>query len=322
MPVSKNKRISIPSWNVRGFNNSVAKRNLREFTAATKPTFIFIQETKIIQSEDSIIDSIWDITNHGWLFSPATGNRGLSGGLISTWDKGEFTMEDHEIKNNWIWTRCSENDNSLAISNFINIYAPHHQPSKIQMWKELQNILEAHPNEGFCFFGDFNCIRNNRESFNCIYRNSDSEKFNDYITTNNLRDVPLTNYSFTWFGHSQKCSKLDRALVSQNWFPDCQWKLEGLGRKHPDHVCLLLYNSEQQDWGPKPCKPFNTWLNNPDLVNIIHTLLSSSGTEESSIHGKLRNVRRKIQEWNVNVKRKYDVNIKKLEADLGNVTKG
>lgn len=162
------KRISILSWNIRGTNNSIAKKNIRDIIASSNPNFIFKQETKNAHFGDTLIETIWYITKHEWLSSPATSQKGLSGGLITTWDTNVFKMIDYEIQRSWIWTRCSEKDNPTVISNFINIYAPHKAPNKIQLWKDLQRITDAYPNEGYCFLGDFNCNKDSRESINCI----------------------------------------------------------------------------------------------------------------------------------------------------------
>lgn len=77
-------------------------------------------------------------------------------------------------------------------------------------------MLDAYQNEGFCLMGDLNCIRNKTESQNCIYRSRDSEELNDFILLNNLSDIPINNYKYTWFGPLNKRSQLDRALLS-NW---------------------------------------------------------------------------------------------------------
>lgn len=81
---------------------------------------------------------------------------------------------------------------------------------------------------------------------------------------------------FTWFGPLQKCSKLDRALLNQAWCTHFNGSLKELGRKHSYHIRLLLYSSKLKDWGPKPCKPFNIWLENKELQELIRTSLKDS----------------------------------------------
>lgn len=46
------ENISLLSWNIRGFNNGTAKRNLAELVKKCDPTIIFLQETKCAEIDD------------------------------------------------------------------------------------------------------------------------------------------------------------------------------------------------------------------------------------------------------------------------------
>lgn len=67
---------SVLCWNIRGMNNAIAKRNLRNFIQVVNPKIICIQETKSTMMTDISIDSIWDATVHNWLFAPSQGHMG------------------------------------------------------------------------------------------------------------------------------------------------------------------------------------------------------------------------------------------------------
>lgn len=75
---------SILCWNIRGINNSIAKKNLNGLVNTYRPTIIFLQETKCREITDVLIDSIWDSITHDWIFSPSMGSMGQSGGLLTT----------------------------------------------------------------------------------------------------------------------------------------------------------------------------------------------------------------------------------------------
>lgn len=220
---------------------------------------------------------------------------GQSGGLLTSWDNNDFTLLDHEIRSNWIWVRLAANENPSLVANFINIYAPHYQTYKKELWNQLQIKFDAYHNESFCFMGDLNCIRNETESQNCTYRSKDSEDLNDFILLNNLLDIPINNYTFSWFGPLNKQSQLDRALLSQNWKHLQQWNLKGIGRKHSDHVFLHLFTNEYRNWGPKPCKPFNAWLSESALPALINNILLQQKNSTSPLMKKMRKVRCAIQ---------------------------
>lgn len=205
--------LSFISWNIRRIYNSTAKRNLNSLLKKCKPFMVLIQETKCSNWTDSLMDSIWSRKYHGWLTYPA---EGLSGGLLLSWDSTLVTLLDHKCFKHWIWfmgKSCFNNE----ILNIINIYAPQVNGSKRCLWLEIQSILISYQQEPIAIMGDFNSIRSNLEAENCIYRNVDASDLNDFIIRNNLWDIPLQGHKFTWFGSSNKMSKLDRVLINVNW---------------------------------------------------------------------------------------------------------
>lgn len=137
-----------------------------------------------------------------------------------------------------------------------------------------------------------------------------------FITSNNLCDIPGTNYSFTWFGPNQKSSRLDRVLINQTGASNTNWKLRALGRKQSDHLCLLLYRSKPIDWGPKPCRLFNTWLRILEVSSIIQDTLDRSSHLSIGVQDKLKLVRHNIQRWNINSRENMDSEIERLEKHL------
>lgn len=225
---------------------------------------------------------------------------------MTSWDSTKCNLLSYEINNNWIWTRFNNIDEPDIISNYINVYAPQKHPGKVLLWQDLQRLVERYVNEAYFILGDFNSIRNAGESTNCTYRAMDTDDLNNFITTNNLWEVPMENYRFTWFGPLQRSSRLDRLLLNQIATKDTDWKVKGMGRKHSDHVCLYLYNSEPLNWGPKPCKPFSVWLDNPEIITLIQTTLGSLQGDSTHIQEKLKKVRETLQEWNVRVKGRFE----------------
>lgn len=85
-----------------------------------------------------MVDKIWDNVAHDLLFSPSLGIKGQSSGLLTTWIKDDIKLMEHKIRSNWIWVRCATSGEHLSIVNLINIYAPHLQTKKRELWKELQ----------------------------------------------------------------------------------------------------------------------------------------------------------------------------------------
>lgn len=53
-----------------------------------------------------------------------------------------------------------------------------------------------------CFIGDFNCVRDESERVNYIYRRNDIVGFNQFMDNANLLDLALGDAQFTWFGRA------------------------------------------------------------------------------------------------------------------------
>lgn len=143
---------SILSWNIRGINNGIAKRNLRTFFVSQNPGIVFIQETKCQRVTDVLIDTIWDSTTHDWKFSPSLGTMGQSGGLLITWNKRIFQVLHHEERQNWVWIRGNYMNNPQKIWNLFNIYDPYHHLPKLQLLSDLQMLMDSYPQEAFHFW--------------------------------------------------------------------------------------------------------------------------------------------------------------------------
>nr|GFA05984.1 RNA-directed DNA polymerase, eukaryota [Tanacetum cinerariifolium] len=64
--------------------------------------------------------------------------------------------------------------------------------------------------------GDFNEVLSSVERFCSTFHALNAAELKAFISNNQLVDVPLGGYSFTWFEkYASKMSKLDRFLVSQ-----------------------------------------------------------------------------------------------------------
>lgn len=202
------ENIKVLSWNVRGLNNSISRRILRDLVIREKAYIIFVQETKCKKLTNRYKDSICEET-YDWKFVEA---QGMSGGIAAIWDNKMFTKVEEDENQNWILLRWKINnvkEQTPQYINGINVYAPQNFAGKRRLWEELTQAIQNRTQEPFCIAGDFNCILNEMEARNCAYRRRDMIPFQSFINDNNLWDLPIANQVFTWFIKSGKCSKLD-----------------------------------------------------------------------------------------------------------------
>ncbi|KAK1383696.1 hypothetical protein POM88_021431 [Heracleum sosnowskyi] len=162
---------------------------------------------------------------------------GVSGGLLTTWDKSLFKLVGAEKNQNWVWTTFQTEVTGHFI-HIVNVYAPQNSTDK----RELSHMLKS--------------------------KKVDTRDFNSFIGDMNLSEVPMVRGNFTWIGPSNKRSKLDRVLVNFRWMGQIDWIVEASPRRNYDHKVLVLKQSNN-DWGPKPFKFFNVWLKDESLNKAL-----------------------------------------------------
>jgi hypothetical protein len=100
--------------------------------------------------------------------------------------------------------------------------------------------------------------------------------FNSFISNVDLLDVNPLARKFTWFHSSGSAmSRIDRALISDGWIST--WgnpSLWILPRTISDH-CPLVLKYGNSDWGPKPFRFNNFWLENKSFRKLVEEVWRS-----------------------------------------------
>ncbi|WOG92471.1 hypothetical protein DCAR_0311740 [Daucus carota subsp. sativus] len=251
----------------------------------------------------------------GWIESPSTG---LSGGLLTLWNKSIFSISFSKVATNWLLIRgsCLADGRYILI---INFYAPQPLASKKHIWAELLHELGEATETFIIMMGDFNAVHKVEERVNSVFCVHESSAFNDFIEDTGLIDVHLVNSMFTWFGPANKCSRLDRILVSHDWLSLGNWSLTAQDRVSSDHRPIVL-TINQLDWGPKPFKLFNCWLEDPHFVETLRN--SWLNCRLNGFTQKFRRLREVAKKWGNQEFGSIDEKIKALltkqdKADAG-----
>ncbi|XP_071727288.1 uncharacterized protein [Rutidosis leptorrhynchoides] len=162
------------------------------------------------------------------------------------------------------------------------------------MWHDLNELL-TFDNVMWVIFGDFNEVRFANERKNTIFIERRAELFNDFIKKNNLLDIPLGGRIYTRISNNGvQFSKLDRFLVSENFIH--QWpniNAMVFDKKHTDH-CPIILRDGNTDFGPKPIKVFDEWINHKDARDII---LKAWDKRVSSWKPDLEQLTKAIIDW-------------------------
>ncbi|GKE26600.1 putative RNA-directed DNA polymerase, partial [Tanacetum coccineum] len=183
----------------------------------------------------------------------------------------------------------------------VNVYGPQQSSQKKALWIELHSLISSR-NAIWIIFRDFNAVRFPKERVGCSFSISEATTFNDFIAKSGLLDFQMGNHRFTRFNREgTKMSKLDRFLVSQNFFNF--WNnasVSALPRTLSDH-CPVLLSVGMKHNGPKAFKIFDHWFTVPGFDSLVNKSWSEglyNGTTDIILKNKLKKLKADIKEWN------------------------
>ncbi|XP_021971729.1 uncharacterized protein LOC110866893 [Helianthus annuus] len=236
------------SANIRGAGNPLKAVHIKELIKNNNISFVAIQETQFTDSAKLQVSSFW---GNSVFESDMVDASGRSGGLLNIWDPSIFVRKV-TITNIFYLASIGELKNGGGEINVVNIYAPHDNNLKKDLWLDLSNLMNSY-NGSWILLGDFNCVREPIERKNSKFNSLAAESFNQFIRTPALSEYAMLGCLYTHRSDDGKrLSKIDRILVCQSFLSN--WssaKLTGLPRYMSDHRPLLLKCSDEH-FGPPP----------------------------------------------------------------------
>ncbi|XP_071740634.1 uncharacterized protein [Rutidosis leptorrhynchoides] len=300
------------SFNIRGFGGFDGVDSkvgwFRKMCIDVRPDIVAIQESRCNEVNDNWVEIIWGNSNFRYLQKPKVEK---SGGMLLIWDPSVFVVDDAVGKDHFLAIKGSwrGKDRQCII---VNVYGPHKDRDKKKFWDSLDQIMNI-GGVDWVIGGDFNEVRAPEERQNCIFSERRAKLFNRFIDDNHLIDVPLTGKRFTRISDDgKKFSKIDRFLVSEGFLQ--AWgdiSVTSFDRKTSDHSPMLLCDNNI-DFGPKPFKLFDIWLENKEVESIIIEAWNKTVTNarpDCFLRDRLKNVKNSLREWS---KIKYGA----LDSDL------
>ncbi|XP_074336806.1 uncharacterized protein LOC141673979 [Apium graveolens] len=290
---------------------------IKELMKEVDANILCLQETKCVSWNKFWEKLIWANDQHSWLIQ---NSEGLSGGLLIAWDELSFKSIWMASCKNWQWIhfKVIASEESFHV---LNVYGPLSLQYKKKLWEDFSFIFSIilciAINEKVCIVGDFNSIRDDRESANCTYRMWDVQGFDYFIKNNNLCDITLVNGEFTWFGPHGKCSKLDRFLLNDNWFSTGYWEGLALHKMVSDHKPILLAINLFKG-GPVPFKAFNWWLKEEGIRNDMNDFWKQVKVFDSKENFQvlLKKFKLGLKQWSKGSKDSLDLHIEELKSKL------
>ncbi|OMO53991.1 reverse transcriptase [Corchorus capsularis] len=192
-------------------------------------------------------------------------------------------------------------------------------------WEELLE-LKMNYNFPWVLGGEFNVTRSPEEKRGATRNVNAMLDFSEFIDNAELVDLPMLGGKFTWSSKrdTPSMSRLDRVLFDVcflNLFSCLHQRC--LPRSLSDHNPVIVESSEV-DWGPKPFKFCNHWLDHcsfKDLVNNSWHSLPYELEAGSAIWSKLKKFKPIIKQWQQQVCNIDPMEIQKLEEEIDELEK-
>ncbi|XP_071687435.1 uncharacterized protein [Rutidosis leptorrhynchoides] len=295
--------MKIISFNIRGFRvgNSIEKIGwVRNLLSKERPSFIALQETRLKQVNLSWINALCGFSNCNFVQKERVG---FAGGQLIIWDTDQFDASDTIVFDcvlgvHGVWKATN------SPVNFLNIHGPHDDAGKVRLWESLSKILGVE-DEAWILCGDFNEVREEVDRLNCEFIEYLAKRFNDFISNNQLMEIPLGGRNFTRISDDGlKFSKIDRFLCTEKFFS--LWKdvsAVTLERKISDH-CPIMLKDEGKNFGPKPFKIFDAWLDEVGIEDVIckawEIPVPNINRKDCMFRNRLKNVKNALRDWSSN----------------------
>ncbi|XP_071718212.1 uncharacterized protein [Rutidosis leptorrhynchoides] len=271
------------SLNIRGFGSGKDSKvgDFKKLVSREQPAVILLQETKCNCIDRTWVSIIWGSDEFDFIQKEKVGK---SGGLLLIWDTNEFVAVESIISDFYIAIKGRWKGQDVE-SIIVNVYGPHEDANKLKMWLSLGSFVGKHDVAWF-LGGDFNEVLEDSERQNCIFMTK------------------------------RASCKLDRFLVSERsiqvWSDLSTLALE---RKLSDH-CPLILRDKDIDFGQKPTKIFDQWLDNEGSEDIIKKAWSMNvgGSRLDCVfRNKLKNVKNALKDWSVKSLGKLEEEINELK---------
>ncbi|XP_071704901.1 uncharacterized protein [Rutidosis leptorrhynchoides] len=262
---------------------------VRRLISKEKPSFVALQETKMGSVDRQWIGRLWGLYDCDFIQREKIGKVG---GQLLIWDSNLFEAEtvvrcDFVIGIKGVWK------NSGCNINIANIYGPRDDVNKQKLWSTLYNLISA-SDEEWVLCGDFNEVRDQSERFNCDFIGYRVDRFNKFISDSRLMKIPLGGRNFT---------RKDLTVVA-------------LDRDLSEH-CPIMLKDEERNFGPKPFKIFDVWLDEEDVGDVIreawNVVVPNINRKVCVFRNKLKNVKDALRTWSQNKYNHLDGEIELLK---------
>lgn len=280
----------ISSWNIRGLNDPLKHKEVRNFVKKEDLKILSILESKVKQcNEQSIFGKIFK----NWAFL-SNSNSVSNGRIWICWDPNFCTVNPIYQSEQLIFCNIHMLEPDLSFQAGF-VYAENKHCLRVPLFCKLVDLASQKSNVPTVWMGDFNAIRYLHEKVGGSNSwSSDKEFFNASVLQASLDDITYVGCQFTWANKQTDghyiASKIDRVLGNDKWlqcFPSSFACFDPTGPS--DHSPAILTIVPKGPSYRKPFKFFNMWATHPEFLPIVREVWSKyiSGSPMFRIYCKL-----------------------------------
>lgn len=314
----------VSTFNCRGLGGRVKRNKIKELICSQNLDFIAIQETKMETISDSFCHYLWGSTDCDWAFQPSVGN---SGGILSLWRKSSARLILSVVEEGFVGV-CLDFGVLHKRCFVVNVYSKCDLSAKRRLWENLLLLKGGLGDGAWCFLGDFNAVCNVEERRGV---NVDSEVssrlernlFNNFIRELEVEDINILGRKFTWYHpNGIAMNRIDRVFVSEGW--SLAWGIGALWvlpRDVSDH-CPLVLKGMVGEWGPKPFRFNNFWIENRKFKRVVEEAWRGSnatGWMGFVLKTKLKELKLVLKAWHLEEYGGLDLKLKVLMKDIADL---
>ncbi|GKA60292.1 reverse transcriptase domain, reverse transcriptase zinc-binding domain protein, partial [Tanacetum coccineum] len=184
----------------------------------------------------------------------------------------------------------------------------------VEVEKNFNQALMDRWQGAWCLFWDLNVVRGSDDRFNSQVNVKETNEFNEFINDIRLVEVPMGVRRFTRVSDNRlKFSKLDRFLLNDDF--NSLWgnlSVVALDQKLSNHCPIVLKDAEL-DFGPKPFRVFNMWMEESDFIQVIEEAWKKdvrSFWPDCKFRDRLKNVKASLR-WEMEAKNRMLTDIER-----------
>ncbi|XP_057443888.1 uncharacterized protein LOC130736051 [Lotus japonicus] len=247
-------------------------------------------------------------------FIPA---NGASRGLLSMWNSSLFMVENMIKLESFLWLQVKISSGGVQCL-VGNVYVPNSEEDIAFFFESLSEVIDLFTRS--CLIcGDYNVFLNLGE------RSGSPDvvdlSFCYFVGSNNLMDLPLKNYQFTWYSSRDNdlWSRLGRWIINEaaiNGFEGISQVAENWGLY--DHRPVIM-SMGAINYGPKRFLFYNSWLLDQEFEGVVKEWWCSStvvGWSGFVLQQKLETLKTNTRNWKGYSRKGTNEKILSLEIGL------